>query len=261
MEQKMKTTVGDMVRLDVGGKMYTTSLTTLTRYPDSMLGAMFSGRVPVQTDDNGTYLIDRDGELFRYVLNFLRTSQLCLPEEFMDYGLLICEADFYQLDALKEDVIQTLKYVKAERKRQLLETDIDETGIQVIELECWETNDANIRFLLNAPEDIIRGLPSLMQHAYEGVMGGELDECWNYECSHYGQFEFAEKYYDIYGYNGDELPLRSTITYSMILEDLEELGFKVIATSCRYNEENLKKKLRWACSRKVEPQVLPVQVK
>ncbi|XP_070538483.1 BTB/POZ domain-containing protein KCTD21-like [Ptychodera flava] len=122
MEQKMKTTVGDMVRLDVGGKMYTTSLTTLTRYPDSMLGAMFSGRVPVLTDNNGTYLIDRDGELFRYVLNFLRTSQLCLPEEFIDYGLLICGADFYQLDALKEDVIQTLKYVKAEHKRQLLET-------------------------------------------------------------------------------------------------------------------------------------------
>ncbi|XP_070538484.1 BTB/POZ domain-containing protein KCTD21-like [Ptychodera flava] len=125
MDQKMKTTVGDMVRLDVGGKMYTTSLTTLTWYPESILGAMFSGRVPVQTDDNGTYLINRDGELFWYALNFLHTSQLCLPKEFMDYGLLICEADFYQLDALKEDVIQTLKYVKAECKRQLLETDID----------------------------------------------------------------------------------------------------------------------------------------
>ncbi|XP_077987423.1 BTB/POZ domain-containing protein KCTD6-like [Glandiceps talaboti] len=101
------TTVGEMVSLNVGGKLYTTSLTTLTRFPDSMLGAMFSDNVPVQPDDKGNYLIDRDGELFRHVLNFLRTSRLKLPKNFDEHDLLMEEADFYQLAELKQALIST----------------------------------------------------------------------------------------------------------------------------------------------------------
>ncbi|XP_070545632.1 BTB/POZ domain-containing protein KCTD21-like [Ptychodera flava] len=104
MAYKIHKTSGNMVRLDVGGKVYTTSVTTLTKYSESMLGAMFSGRVPVQTDDSGTFRIDRDGKLFRHVLNFLRSSKLHLPENFQEYDQLLDEADFYQIDALTEAV-------------------------------------------------------------------------------------------------------------------------------------------------------------
>jgi len=34
-----------VVKLNVGGSTYATSLSTLTKYPDSLLGNMFSGRV------------------------------------------------------------------------------------------------------------------------------------------------------------------------------------------------------------------------
>lgn len=85
----------DPVTLNVGGHMYTTSLTTLTRYPDSMLGAMFRGDFPTARDSQGNYFIDRDGPLFRYVLNFLRTSELTLPLDFKEFDLLRKEADFY----------------------------------------------------------------------------------------------------------------------------------------------------------------------
>uniref|UniRef100_A0A7S0QT22 BTB domain-containing protein n=1 Tax=Pyramimonas obovata TaxID=1411642 RepID=A0A7S0QT22_9CHLO len=61
------------VKLDVGGCKYTTSLATLTSVPDSMLGAMFSGRFPLEPDEeDGSFFIDRDGHLFKYVLNFMR---------------------------------------------------------------------------------------------------------------------------------------------------------------------------------------------
>ncbi|XP_019616694.1 PREDICTED: BTB/POZ domain-containing protein KCTD19-like [Branchiostoma belcheri] len=102
-------TSSDVVTLDVGGHVYRTTMTTLTRYPDSMLGAMFGGDFDALRDDQGRYFIDRDGTLFRHVLNFLRTGQLVLPEDFKELPLLEMEADFYQIQPL----IEALKTYKA----------------------------------------------------------------------------------------------------------------------------------------------------
>lgn len=54
------------VKLNVGGKIYKTTLNTLRKDPNSMLCAMFSGRYEVKADEeDGAYFIDRDGKLFR----------------------------------------------------------------------------------------------------------------------------------------------------------------------------------------------------
>lgn len=87
-----------IVILNVGGVLHTTTRETLTRCPDSMLTAMFSGKYTSPALDlNGHYFVDRDGELFKYVLNFLRTNRLCLPADFRDFDALEAEADFFQL--------------------------------------------------------------------------------------------------------------------------------------------------------------------
>ena len=55
------------VKLNVGGKIYKTTLDTLRKDPDSMLCAMFSGRHELKPDEeDGSYFIDRDGKHFRY---------------------------------------------------------------------------------------------------------------------------------------------------------------------------------------------------
>ena len=41
------------VKLNVGGALFTTTVGTLTKY-DNMLRAMFSGRMEVQTDEEGS---------------------------------------------------------------------------------------------------------------------------------------------------------------------------------------------------------------
>jgi BTB/POZ domain len=74
------------IKLDVGGHIFTTTLTTLTRIQDSMLGAMFSGRHNLTKDEAGAYFIDRDGTHFRHILNFLRA-----PESFNRRVLTISE--------------------------------------------------------------------------------------------------------------------------------------------------------------------------
>ena len=60
------------VLLDVGGSLFKTSRTTLIAVPGSMLEAMFSGRHTIAAGEDGRVFIDRDGEHFGLVLNFLR---------------------------------------------------------------------------------------------------------------------------------------------------------------------------------------------
>ncbi|XP_033118177.1 BTB/POZ domain-containing protein KCTD6-like [Anneissia japonica] len=90
----------EILNLNVGGSIYTTSRSTLTRYPDSMLGSMFSGRLPSAVDDCHRYIIDGDGPTFRHILNFLRRSKLILPDGFKEWDILSAEADYYQLQEL-----------------------------------------------------------------------------------------------------------------------------------------------------------------
>jgi hypothetical protein len=61
-----------ILKLNVGGMCFDVSRTTLTSQKDSMLEAMFSGRHNADKDDSGRYFIDRDGDMFKYVLCFLR---------------------------------------------------------------------------------------------------------------------------------------------------------------------------------------------
>ena len=85
------------VKLNVGGSKFETTLSTLTRYPDSMLGAMFSGRHEVPPDDEGYVFIDRDGTHFRAILNFLRSGFVDQPRSEQAANELKRELEYYQL--------------------------------------------------------------------------------------------------------------------------------------------------------------------
>ena len=98
-----------VINLNVGGMVHTTSLSTIRKFPDSMLGAMFSGQYEIPVDNNGHIFIDRDGDLFRFVLNYMRGGSLCLPSNFTELDQLIKEADFFQIEPLIDDLHIILK--------------------------------------------------------------------------------------------------------------------------------------------------------
>ncbi|KAM6973189.1 BTB/POZ domain-containing protein kctd15-like isoform 1-T1 [Aplochiton taeniatus] len=101
------------VHIDVGGHMYTSSLATLTKYPESRIGRLFNGTEPIVLDSlKQHYFIDRDGDIFRYILSFLRTCKLLLPEDFKEFPQLYEEARFYQLTPM----IRELERWQAERE-------------------------------------------------------------------------------------------------------------------------------------------------
>lgn len=69
-----------------------------SRFSESRLAKMFSGSIPIVLDSlKQHYFIDRDGQMFRHVLNFVRNSRLLLPEDFSDVDLLLEEAKYYDI--------------------------------------------------------------------------------------------------------------------------------------------------------------------
>ena len=105
MSKKMESMqLSTKVNLNVGGQHFTTTVQTLTKDPDSMLGAMFSGRFPMKPSDDGAFFIDRDGTYFRYILNYLRDGKLSLPEGATVIEEIEAEAEFYQIQGILEEL-------------------------------------------------------------------------------------------------------------------------------------------------------------
>ncbi|XP_046331038.2 uncharacterized protein LOC124114491 [Haliotis rufescens] len=97
-----------VVDLNVGGRHLTTSLSTLTKYPDSMLAAMFSGRHPIAKDKDGRYFIDVDGDVFVHVLNFLRFGKMPPPERASEVNEY---AEYFGLQELKAPITEDFNKV------------------------------------------------------------------------------------------------------------------------------------------------------
>eukprot|EP01122_Echinamoeba_exundans_P001757 TRINITY_DN11753_c0_g1_i1.p1 TRINITY_DN11753_c0_g1~~TRINITY_DN11753_c0_g1_i1.p1 ORF type:complete len:263 (-),score=60.98 TRINITY_DN11753_c0_g1_i1:78-866(-) len=110
-----KTSSG-IVKLNVGGQIFTTSKSTLlkgTSSEGSFFSSMLSGRFSVETDESGNFFIDRSGEKFKHILEFLRTGAL---ESNVDLDSLLQEAQFYLLDDLIY-AIEHRKQIETELKR------------------------------------------------------------------------------------------------------------------------------------------------
>lgn len=89
----------EIIELNVGGQVYVTRHKTLIAVPDSLLWNMFSKKTPKELakDTKGRFFLDRDGFLFRYILDYLRDLNLVLPDYFPEKTRLQREADFFQL--------------------------------------------------------------------------------------------------------------------------------------------------------------------
>ena len=112
------------LKLNIGGKLFITSLETMKKDPGSMLHAMFSGRFDTKPAEDGSYFIDRGGTHFRYILNYLRTGQLVVPEDKIVRKELLTEAEFYQIqgiiDELKSCPFEDSSILSAEQRQTLI---------------------------------------------------------------------------------------------------------------------------------------------
>ncbi|KAH9488028.1 BTB/POZ domain-containing protein kctd9 [Bulinus truncatus] len=103
----------DWVRLNVGGKLFATTRSTLTRTDgDSMLARMFSTENEVEwnslMDETGAYLIDRSPLYFEPILNYLRHGRLIL-DKFVNPEGVLEEAKFFGLSTLIETLEELIE--------------------------------------------------------------------------------------------------------------------------------------------------------
>lgn len=122
------------VKLNVGGALYYTTMQTLTKQ-DTMLKAMFSGRMEVLTDSEGDpcldaffalqqllswiltslpifkgwILIDRCGKHFGTILNYLRDGAVPLPDSRRETEELLAEAKYYLVQGLADECTAALQ--------------------------------------------------------------------------------------------------------------------------------------------------------
>ena len=72
----------------------------------SKLYAMFSHPATelCPLDAQGNFFIDRDGQLFRYILSYLRTGRVSLPKDPDELESLRLEADYFQIPSLSNAI-------------------------------------------------------------------------------------------------------------------------------------------------------------
>ncbi|KAG5270083.1 hypothetical protein AALO_G00188500 [Alosa alosa] len=89
-------TVYKIVKVYVGTHWYATYLQTLLKYPE-----LLSNSSKVTWICFGQSLhVKGDGQIFRHILNFLRSGRLLLPADFREWPLLCQEVEAFQIPAL-----------------------------------------------------------------------------------------------------------------------------------------------------------------
>ncbi|XP_061110653.1 BTB/POZ domain-containing protein KCTD1-like isoform X2 [Conger conger] len=209
------------VHIDVGGHMYTSSLATLTKYPESRIGRLFDGTEPIVLDSlKQHYFIDRDGHMFRYILNFLRTSKLLIPDDFKDYSQLYEEARYYQL----QPMLSELEHWRQER----------EQGRTLRPCECLVVRvapDLGERITLSGDKALIEDIfPEIGD-----VMCNSVNSGWNHDSTHVIRFPLN-------GY--------CHLNSVQVLERLQQRGFEVVGScgggvdSSQFSEYVLRREVR-----------------
>lgn len=132
-------TSNEIVHLDVGGHLYTTLKFTLKKYESYALENILKN-----CDRDGNVVLDRDGRMFYYILRFLRTGELSLPDDFSDFDSLTYEVNCFDIGELK----RCLEVAKQKKK------------LVFKYIEILETNrDGSVETVLKGRKEDLGGLP------------------------------------------------------------------------------------------------------
>jgi septum formation topological specificity factor MinE len=78
--QKHKEVQEGRVELNIGGYCFETSVQTLRRVPHTFFDAYFSGRYAQDVCTDGSIFVDRDGEHFGHILEYMRDGFVSVAE-------------------------------------------------------------------------------------------------------------------------------------------------------------------------------------
>ncbi|KNH07725.1 metallo-peptidase Clan MH Family M20 [Perkinsela sp. CCAP 1560/4] len=104
----------EFISLNVGGTLHISTLSTITAEPDSTLAQWFTNPdMALPKDSAGHFFIDRDGRIFRHILNYLRGYSVCIDPS--QLHALLWELEYYGIRGF-----QTLLGVGVESSKRFL---------------------------------------------------------------------------------------------------------------------------------------------
>lgn len=116
-----------IVDLNIGGSYYTTSRQTIlsTINPNNLFHDLLETKSkPIVHDSNQRIFIDRNGSLFKFVLDYLRNEgRLVLPDNFDELDRLKLEAQYYKMNHLEKLIDEQIQTNRSNRKQSILTTD------------------------------------------------------------------------------------------------------------------------------------------
>eukprot|EP01089_Gocevia_fonbrunei_P001898 TRINITY_DN1182_c0_g1_i1.p1 TRINITY_DN1182_c0_g1~~TRINITY_DN1182_c0_g1_i1.p1 ORF type:complete len:146 (-),score=29.53 TRINITY_DN1182_c0_g1_i1:64-501(-) len=126
-----------VVRLNVGGTIFLTSMDTLTADKNNNLLKILEKPVYVE----GAIFIDRDPTNFRHILNFLRSGVLNIKPDLILSNELLVEADYYGIQGLKDLLQATLPGKSNDIRKYKEKTDQLENEIKDLKQEIKEIKE------------------------------------------------------------------------------------------------------------------------
>jgi hypothetical protein len=113
-KEKIKEKENIIINLDVGGVKYKTTISTLSSVKNSYWTTLVEG-IDVSKQEIYLDYVDRDGRLFKFILNYLRNKdKVVLPILELDLLELRLEADYYHLIQLSKLIDVKLEVLKKE---------------------------------------------------------------------------------------------------------------------------------------------------
>ncbi|CAG8442167.1 8357_t:CDS:2 [Funneliformis mosseae] len=144
---------GGRIILNVGGIKYETYRTTLTSYPDTLLGTMFQERNKELLRPNGNeYFIDRNGKAFHYIMEFYRTGKILWlgSNSPITKQELKIEMDFFQIPcsprSLSTSVLHHNSFPTSEQCEEMLQDFIESLKACIYETSWNLRSYINISF-------------------------------------------------------------------------------------------------------------------
>jgi hypothetical protein len=88
-----------VIKLNVGGRQFCTTRSTLTSVPGTMFEALLSGRHAVVRDGDGAIFLDRDPDIFESLLTYLRDPRQLDLRYFSQQQQMriLCEMDYFMV--------------------------------------------------------------------------------------------------------------------------------------------------------------------
>eukprot|EP01097_Dermamoeba_algensis_P010225 TRINITY_DN7463_c0_g1_i1.p1 TRINITY_DN7463_c0_g1~~TRINITY_DN7463_c0_g1_i1.p1 ORF type:complete len:564 (+),score=88.85 TRINITY_DN7463_c0_g1_i1:44-1735(+) len=129
----------EVVRLNVGGRLFITSLQTLRKHRLSRLSMLFSGRFKLEKFDDGSVFLDVNPIMFAHILDWLISGIVPTDLDSTSLARLIEEAKFWELPELvsRLTVLQKLNMVRSSSKpnRRLICKGADLSGLNLSGLD------------------------------------------------------------------------------------------------------------------------------